>query len=121
MIGLPMLIVLVLSTSVQQEVPGETVAPSSSRASLACSAGPDNKVQTSEVRGPDGSAFALAIASDDDHLKDSHQCESAYSLLVTRVSLFVQLTLDLAPSIATDEGLRLERRVSRRTVGDSSD
>ena len=75
MVGFLMLNVLLFS-AVRQDV------PTSSSASMVCSASPESKVQTSGVHGPDGSVFTLAITSDDDHSKNSHLCESAYSLLV---------------------------------------
>jgi hypothetical protein len=81
MVGFLMLSALLFS-AVGQDAPGVS-PPNSSSASMVCSASPESKVQTSGVHGPDGGVFALAITSDDDHLKNSHQCESAYSLLVT--------------------------------------
>ena len=102
MVGFLMLSVLLFS-AVRQDV------PNSSSASMVCSTAPESKVQTSGVHGPDGSVFALAIASDDDHSKNSHQCKSAYSLLVT-LSGEPARSIDLGFGTVDRYGRRLEIR-----------
>ena len=109
MIGLLLLIMLALATPVRQEIQRETVTPNSWQASLLCSAGSNNKAQTSGIRGPDGRIFVLAITSDDDHSKDSHQCESAYSLLVTLPGEPVH-TVSLGGGTVDRHGRRIEIR-----------
>jgi hypothetical protein len=102
MVGFLMLSVLLFS-AVRQDV------PNSSSASMVCSTAPESKVQMSGVHGPDGSVFALAITSDDDHSKNSHQCESAYSLLVT-LSGEPARSIDLGFGTVDRYGRRLEIR-----------
>jgi hypothetical protein len=113
MIGLLMLIALFMPVPVQKEPKGtrlETASPDSNpAASMVCAAGPARGVETNGVRGRDGSVFVLAIASDDDHSKNSHQCESAYSLVRTRQGKPVE-SVDLGFGTIDRYGRRLEVR-----------
>jgi hypothetical protein len=113
MIGLLMLVALFMPVSIQKEANGAGLvaisADSSSVASMECAAGPGRGVKTSGVRGPDGSVVVLAIRSDDDHSKNSHQCESTYSLMLTRPGKPVE-SLDLGFGTVDRCGRRLEVR-----------
>jgi hypothetical protein len=51
------------------------------QASMSCTNA--SAVQTVPVRGPGGYVAALKVSSEDDHSKDSHQCNAYYRLLLT--------------------------------------
>jgi len=112
MLGLLTAVMLTLPAFIWQEAPGVTGKMGTINtfsAAMACSAGVGSKVQTSGVRGPDGIVVGLAITSDDDHRKMSHECESAYSLLVTLPGKPVR-SVDLGWDAIDVYGRRLEVR-----------
>ncbi len=51
-------------------------------ATLDCSAGTDVRADTAAYTAVDGTTYALAVKSDDDHSSNSHQCQSEYVVVV---------------------------------------